>query len=663
MSKKDKNAKKSASGAYPRKGGFISRLFHPGSSQLADEMDAARAADVEAIVSPVRQIVNNFFERKLAVGALILLVVMFAVMFIGPLLMPKYTDNYVDVTQQNISPTMSLMKVPSELKNDIKYIDGFGTFTVGLSNAGKLYVWGSTQLGTTGIDIGDIPEEVQNAKIAFASAGYDHVVAIGEDGKIYTWGAWRLGQIYTETEYLEKAKEKDPDPNIAYLPQELRDNGVDVEHVKKLICGYQATCILMDDGSYYLWGNKKAYDNMELMMNMPTFHDVVFTLNHILALTDENATSIYSGSRDNYQKLKTNVNSKADTAKKILNGRTIVSLTATNRNVAALLSDGSVVFSGDFTLGSTPAPTLSDGEQFVQIAGGSYHYSGITNKGNVYSWGRNELDQTDMPKSTEGTAILYCGANQSYAVGEDDALVTSWGLKGYLFGTDTKGANIFQRIIQGGKMTMTIGAVAVIISSIIGIIIGCISGYFGGKVDILLMRLAEIVGAIPFLPFAMILSAVMGHMTISETMRIFIIMCILGILSWPGLARLVRGQVLLARESEYVTAAKAMGVKERVIAFKHILPNIMSVILVSLMLDFGTCMLTESSLSYLGFGVQYPRPTWGNMLNGANNATIINSYWWEWLFTSVFLAVTTICINIVGDTLRDVMDPRSNSEK
>ena len=175
------------------------------------------------------------------------------------------------------------------------------------------------------------------------------------------------------------------------------------------------------------------------------------------------------------------------------------------------------------------------------------------------------------------------------------------------------------------------------------------------------MRVAEIFTAIPFLPFAMILSSVMGRMNLSENMRIFIIMCILGVLTWPGLAKLVRGQVLVARESEY--AAKSMGVKEWRIAFKHILPNVMSVILVSLMLDFGTCMLTESTLSYLGFGVAYPRPTWGNMLNGANNATIINAYWWQWLFTAMFLAVTTICINIVGDALRDVMDPRSSVDK
>ena len=113
----------------------------------------------------------------------------------------------------------------------------------------------------------------------------------------------------------------------------------------------------------------------------------------------------------------------------------------------------------------------------------------------------------------------------------------------------------------------------------------------------------------------------------------------------------------------FETAAKAMGVSERTIAFKHILPNVVSVILVTLTLDFAGCMLTESSLSYLGFGVHYPRPTWGNMLNGANNATIIGNYWWQWLFTSLFLAITTICINIVGDTLRDVMDPKSNIDK
>jgi peptide/nickel transport system permease protein len=205
--------------------------------------------------------------------------------------------------------------------------------------------------------------------------------------------------------------------------------------------------------------------------------------------------------------------------------------------------------------------------------------------------------------------------------------------------------------------------VAVIVSSIIGVVVGCISGYFGGWVDMLLMRVTEIFGSIPFLPFALILSAILAGSTVTENMRIFIIMVILGVLSWTSLARMVRGQVLAEREKEFVTAAKAMGVKESKIAFKHILPNIISIIIVSMTLDFAGCMLTEASLSYLGFGVQLPRPTWGNMLNGCNNSLVIRYYWWRWLFPALFLMVATICINIIGDALRDVMDPKSSSER
>ena len=193
--------------------------------------------------------------------------------------------------------------------------------------------------------------------------------------------------------------------------------------------------------------------------------------------------------------------------------------------------------------------------------------------------------------------------------------------------------------------------------------IGCISGYFGGWVDMLLMRITEICSSIPFLPFAMMLSYIIRNYPIGDTMRIVIIMIILGLLSWTGLARMIRGQVLAEREKEFVTAAKSMGVKEGRIAFKHILPNVISIILVNVTLDFAGCMLTESSLSYLGFGVQQPQPTWGNMLYGANNSIVIQNYWWQWVFPAIFLAIATISINIIGDTLRDVLDPKSSQER
>ena len=168
--------------------------------------------------------------------------------------------------------------------------------------------------------------------------------------------------------------------------------------------------------------------------------------------------------------------------------------------------------------------------------------------------------------------------------------------------------------------------------------------------------------SIPFLPFAMLLSQLIKYYNVSETMRIFIIMLILGALSWTGLARMIRGQVLAEREKEFVSAAKALGVREGVIAFRHVLPNVASVLLVSVTLDFAGCLLTESSLSYLGFGVQQPQPTWGNMLMGCNNSIVIQNYWWQWVFPSLFLSLATVCINVVGDALRDALDPKARGK-
>lgn len=657
MSKKTSNAPKPGRTVF----GWLKRAFMGGSRAYAQELDeqqqAARAADVEEIVSPGKQIVRNFMERKLAVAAMCVVIAMFLFVFIGPLFLKNYNDAYTEVTQKSVPPTLSMMSVPKEMKNDVKMIDSNGSFTVGLSNAGKVYVWGATSIGTTGIDVKDIPQEVRDAKIAMVAAGIDHIIAIGEDGKVYGWGNQKLGQYgYNE--------DMAANPNIAVMPLELVENGVDVANVKKLTCGYQCTAILMNDGTLYLWGNRHTYANIDKFIGKDDMKDIDFLLNYIVGV-QEKGTSVYTGTRGLYGTLRSNVTAPTEKLASYLDGRKIERVAATSTTLCVVLDDGSIALSGDFPSNSLPIPELAEDEYFLPetISGGTYHFTGVTNLGNVYSWGGNHFGQAEAPASAKGAAMTFAGSFQNYAVDATGKLLATWGLRGYVFGTDTFGADIFQRICAGGRMTMTIGAVAVIISTIIGIIIGCLSGYFGGKVDMFLMRVTEIFSAIPFLPFAMILSSVMSQMTLSEDMRIFIIMAILGVLSWPGLARLVRGQVLVARESEYVTAAKSMGVNERVIAFKHILPNIVSVILVTLTLDFAGCMLTESSLSYLGFGVQYPRPTWGNMLNGANNATIIGNYWWQWLFTSLFLAITTICINVVGDTLRDVMDPKSNIDK
>ncbi len=610
--------------------------------------------DSELIVSPGRQIFNRFMERKFAVISVIVVLIMFLIVFIVPHFMTKYYDAFTETTQKDLPPTLSLMKVPKELQNNIKSIDSYGSFSVGLSNDGKVYVWGIGKLGATGLNVKDIPQEVMDAKIAYVAAGQDHIIALDENGKFYGWGSNRFGQYAID-------EKTEGNPNLEPIPEEVL-NGLDITHVKKLVAGYQASAILMDDGTLYIWGNKQSYSNLENMVGRTNIIDVDFTLNNVVAL-DSRQSSVVTGKKGLYDMARTQISgTKAVKMKEFLNGRKILEIRATAKSVCLLLDDGTIALTGDFETDNVEVPKLAQGEYFVDIEAGTYHYSALSNLGHVYSFGGDHYRQAEAPV-VNGAKKLFAGAFQSYAVDENGKLLDSWGLKGYLFGTDDRGANIAERVVAGGRVTMTVGAVAVIIEIIIGVSIGLMSGFLGGWVDIFLMRVAEVFSSIPLYPFLLILTSLLAQVSMTTDQKLYMIMVILGILGWPGFAYITRAQVLVARESEYVTAAQAMGVKETRIAFKHILPNIISVILVQMTLSFAASMQTETSLSFLGFGVTYPQPSWGNMLSRASNAVAAINFWWQWVFTSAILIFTTICINTIGDTLRDVMDPKSTNDK
>ena len=306
--------------------------------------------------------------------------------------------------------------------------------------------------------------------------------------------------------------------------------------------------------------------------------------------------------------------------------------------VMALTNDGEVVPLSTTTSVFTNIPEEIQGN-VVDIALTDESAAALTNDGQVHVWGNNVKGTLNLPEEIQGHVTAISAGRYHYTVILDDGSVVTWGDNNF---GQTKVPNFN-------------GTVA---STFIGVIVGGVSGYKGGKLDNLLMRLTEIVSSIPFLPFCIILSSILGN-SISELQRIILIMFILGFLSWPGIARLVRGSVLAEREQEFVTAAKALGVKEFGIIFRHILPNIITVIIVNATLDFATCMLTESSLSFIGFGVSEPNATWGNMLNGAQNGQVIENYWWRWVFPSLALGICTISINCVGDGLRDAIDPKS----
>ncbi|NLK44486.1 MAG: ABC transporter permease subunit, partial [Tissierellia bacterium] len=502
------------------------------------------------------------------------------------------------------------------------------TFSIGVSTDGKVYIWGKTRI-TSAIDIKNLPRDektnqlIDMGKIVKVSAGSDHVLALNEDGKIFAWGNHR--QMQTT------------------LPYELEF----VNNIKDVYAGYQLSIVLTEDGRTIHFGSTMINDYDEFHQYQGQIDKVAMTQDAVLGLTFDGEV-VYLGSQVNsYTRIPENMGK-------------VVDLASTASTVAAVNDEGKVFVWGNATASKGEANVPETDSKIVSIQGGRYHYTALTEDGKVLAWGANYYNQSTVPENLKNATVkqLFTGSYQNYAVTTDNQLYT-WGLKGYLMGSDDLGRDIFTRLLNGGRMSMTIGAVAVIISTVIAIIIGSISGFFGGKIDIVLQRVSEIVSALPFLPFAMILSSIIGN-SMDSNQRIVLIMVILGLLSWPGLQRLVRAQVLSAREQEYVIAARSLGIKQSGIIFRHILPNIVSIILVSATLSFATSMLTEASLSYLGFGVQAPHPTWGNMLYGANNSIVIQNYWWRWVFASIVLGVCVICINVIGDGLRDAIDPKSH---
>lgn len=227
----------------------------------------------------------------------------------------------------------------------------------------------------------------------------------------------------------------------------------------------------------------------------------------------------------------------------------------------------------------------------------------------------------------------------------------------HLCGTDHLGRDVFTRILYGGRISLSVGVVSTSITIILAIIIGGLSGYFGGKIDNALQRFGEIISAIPFLPLMMTLSAVMMG-RIPEENKMYFIMALIGILSWPGLSRIIRAEILTLKEREFVVAAKAMGYSVPRQIFIHLIPNTVGYIVVNAAFGMVGAMLTEAGLSYLGLGVTPPVPTWGNLINAATDPYNLQYRFWLWVIPGIFLFLTVLSINLIGEGLRDAFDPK-----
>lgn len=230
--------------------------------------------------------------------------------------------------------------------------------------------------------------------------------------------------------------------------------------------------------------------------------------------------------------------------------------------------------------------------------------------------------------------------------------------KTHWLGTDADGRDVFTRLMYGGRISLQFSVAVTIIELIIGVTFGALAGYYGGKTDMLIMRLVEVFYCIPFLPMMLIVSAFMMAFGVMPETKIYYLMFVMGVFNWAGVARMVRGQMLSIRETEYMYAAKAAGLSAARQIFVHMIPNAIPTIIVMATMDLGSFILTESTLSYLGVGLAFPYASLGNMVNAVNKSVIMRNYLNIWLPPGILIFAIVMAFNFIGDGLRDAFDPK-----
>lgn len=287
-------------------------------------------------------------------------------------------------------------------------------------------------------------------------------------------------------------------------------------------------------------------------------------------------------------------------------------------------------------------------------------------------WGEEDIDKDTVKELVAVSSIQYevtvtddegNQTVQKYIAYDITVTQTETNIKGditwsHWLGTDDVGRDLFTRLMYGGRVSLTIGFVVVILETLIGVVLGGLAGYFGKWVDQIIMRIVDILYCIPTLPLMLIMSALLDGLGINSIMRLYYMMILLTLIGWAGTARLVRGQILSLREQEFMLAAKCAGLSTHRQIFKHLIPNVMPQLIVSMTLGLGSIILTEATLGYLGLGAPLGTATWGSMIQAATKDEFLRYYPNFWIPPGICITLAILAFNFVGDGLRDAFDPK-----
>ena len=282
-------------------------------------------------------------------------------------------------------------------------------------------------------------------------------------------------------------------------------------------------------------------------------------------------------------------------------------------------------------------------------------------------WGETELDASGkvtigvpVPVTYEKDGVTYTVYQTLETQHQYNSLAAP--SKDHLLGTDDQGYDVFVRLMYGGRISLIVSFLSVFLVTIFGVILGGIAGYYGGAVDTVIMRICDVLMCLPGVPILLIVSTALDspQYGIPAEYRIYLLMAFLSLISWPGGARLVRGQILSLREQEFMVAAEAMGYSTSRKIFKHLVPNVMPQLIVSMTLSLGSMILYEATLSYLNMGAKAPYAAWGTMINIiSTNQDILQNYPNVWVPAGICIVIAVLGFNFVGDGLRDALDPKA----